>query len=96
MSCVKDSLKDLRNRIDAFFLKWYELYVELGKEYDIAPSMPRTAQMQQHRNNTLEHLPLVNTTGDLYVDYLSAEMNTFFSAEQMNVSKLISLVPEVS
>ena len=60
VNCVKDDLKALRNGIDALFLMWYGPCVELGKEYNIALSMPRTAQMQQHRNDTPASSPCQN------------------------------------
>ncbi|XP_048588479.1 52 kDa repressor of the inhibitor of the protein kinase-like [Nematostella vectensis] len=98
VSSVKEDLQAPRRDIDVLFVKWYESSVDLGKDFDIVPSMPRIARIQQHRQNTPSSSPCEyykRSQGIPLVDHLSTEMDKFFSADQMNVSKLISLVPEV-
>ena len=72
--------------------------LELGKEVDVEPAIPRIANRQQHRDNVPATTPVQYFQRPLCIplmDHLIAQMDTYFSESQVNVSKLMCLVPEV-
>ena len=59
---------------------------------------PRIANRQQHRANVPATTPVLYFQRSLCIplmDHLIAQMDTYFSESQVNVSKLMCLVPEV-
>ena len=48
---VKSDPKAIRGQIKAHFNRWYEASVELGKDVDVEPAVPRIANRQQHCDN---------------------------------------------
>ena len=46
-------LRKTRNNADTVFKAWYANAVDLGSDLGTAPSVPRTASRQRHRENTL-------------------------------------------
>lgn len=95
---VKSDPKAIRGQIEAHFNRWYEASVELGKDVDVEPAVPRIANRQQHRDNVPAVTPVKYFQRSLCVplmDHLITQMDTYFSEIQMNVSKLMCLVPEV-
>ena len=95
---VKSDPKAIRGQIEAHFNRWYEASVELGKDVDVVPAVPRITNKQQHRYNVPAVTPVKYFQRSLCIplmDHLITQMDTYFSEIQMNVSKLMCLVPEV-
>ena len=96
---VKSDLKAIRGQIEAHFNRWYEASIELGKDVDVEPAVPRIANRQQHRDN----FPAAVTPVKYFqcslciplMDHLITQMDTYFSEIKMNVSKPMCSVPEV-
>ena len=98
VSSVKSDVKAIREQIEVHFNRWYEASVELGKDVDVEPALPRIANRQRHRDNVPAATPVQYFQRSLCIplmDHLIAQMDTYFSEIQMNVSKLMCLVPEV-
>ena len=95
---VKSDPKAIRGQIEAHFNRWYEASVELGKDVDVEPAVPRIANRQQHCDNVPAVTPVNYFQRSLCIplmDHLITHMDKNFSEIQMNISKLMCLVPEV-
>ena len=95
---MKSDLKAIREQIEAQFNRWYEASVELGKDVDVEPALPRIANRRWHWDNVPAATPVQYFQRSLCIsmmDHLIAQMDTYFSEIQTNVSKLMCLVPEV-
>ena len=95
---MKSDLKAIREQIEVHFNRWYEASVELGKDVNVEPTLPRIANRQWHRDNVAAATPVQYFQRSLCIpmmDHLIAQMDTYFSEIHMNVSKLMCLVPEV-
>ena len=95
---MKSDLKAIREQLEVHFNRWYEGRVQLGKNVDVEPALPRIANRQRHRDNVPAATPVQYFQRSLCIpllDHLIAQMDTYFSVIQMNVSKLVCLVPEV-
>ena len=95
---MKSDLKAIREQIEVRFNRCYEASVELGKDVDVEPALPRIANRQRHRDNVPAAAPVQYFQRSLCIplmDHLIDQLDTYFSEIQMNVSKLMCLVPEV-
>ena len=94
---VKSDLKAIREQIEVHFSRWYEAGVELGKDVDVEPAVPRIANRQRHCDNIPAATPVKYFQCSLCIPliHLITQMDTSFSEIQMNFSKLMCLVPEV-
>ncbi|PFX15880.1 52 kDa repressor of the inhibitor of the protein kinase [Stylophora pistillata] len=98
VSSVKSDLKAFREQIEVHFNRWYEASVELGKDVDVEPALPRIANRQRHHDNAPAATPVqyFQCSPCLpLMDHLIVQMDTYFSEIQMNVYNLMCLVPEV-
>ena len=92
---VKSDLKAIREQIEVHFSRWYEASIELGKDVDVEPTVPRIANRQRHRDNVPAATPVKYFQCSLCIplmDHLITQMDTYFSEIQMNVSKLMCLI----
>ena len=48
---MKSDLKAIREQIEVHFNWWYEASIELGKDVDVEPALPRIANRQWHCDN---------------------------------------------
>ena len=55
---VKSDLKAIREQIEVHFSRWYEASIELGKDVDVEPTVPRIVNRQRHRDNVPAATPV--------------------------------------
>ena len=95
---MKSDPKAIRGQIETHFNRWYEASVKLVKDVEVEPAVPRIANRHQHRDNVPAVTPVKYFQRSLCIplmDHLITQMDTYFSEIQINVSKLMCLVPEV-
>ena len=86
---LKSDLKAIREQIEVQFNRCYEASVELGKDVDVEPALPRIANRQRHRDNVPAATPVQYFQRSLCIplmDHLIHQLDTYFSEIQTNVS----------
>ena len=78
ISETEKKLKQLREKNDVVFKRWYAYAVEISSELGTEPSAPRTASRQQHRENTRHDTAEEYYRRNLFIpflDHITQEMS---------------------
>ena len=79
ISETEKELKELRDKNDFVFKRWYAYAVEISSELGTEPSAPRTASRQQHRANALHDTSKEYNCRSLFIsflDHITQEMSS--------------------
>ena len=78
ISETEKKMKQLRDKNDVVFKRWYAYAVEIGSELGTEPRAPRTASRQQHRANARHDTAEEYYRRNLFIpflDHITQEMS---------------------
>jgi len=98
ISCVKESLQDVRNNIDDHYSQWFRQAEQMCEVVGVTPSMPRLCKRQRNRDNTPAENPAEYNRRIVAIpilDHLIAELNMRFSSLHQKAMQGLSLIPSI-
>ncbi|XP_075037461.1 52 kDa repressor of the inhibitor of the protein kinase-like [Mixophyes fleayi] len=95
---VKVTMAGIREDVENQHTVLFKKAVDLGLQFEVTPSLPRTCGRQTNRNNTSAENPEIYYRRVItipYLDYLIVELDMRFSDHQTKAMKALTIIPSI-